>query len=102
VNEPLDYAFPHAAEDEARRLEDVGADAEVDVVAPGTALSEFYRLSLNAIAPAAVAAGVLTRDEARAHADHVDEPDFLGCGFVHIGVWGRRPRRDLDADHDRE
>ena len=19
------------------------------------------------------------------------EPDFLGCGFVHVGVWGRRP-----------
>jgi SAM-dependent methyltransferase len=32
------------------------------------------------------------------------EPDFRGCGFVHIGVWGRRPttKEDLDADHDRE
>lgn len=71
-------------------------------MAPGTALSEFYRLSLNAIAPAAIAAGVLKPADAAAHADRVDEPDFLDCGFVHIAVWGRRPRRDLDADHDRE
>lgn len=83
-------------------LEEVGADAELDVVAPGTDLGEFYRLSMNAIAPSAISAGVLTPHEAAAHADHVNEPEFLGCGFVHIGVWGRRPRRDLDADHDRE
>jgi hypothetical protein len=44
-------------------LEDLGADAELDIVQPGTALSEFYRL---------------------------DDPDFLGCGFAFIGAWGRR------------
>jgi SAM-dependent methyltransferase len=71
-------------------LDDVGADAELDIVAPGTPLSEFYRLSTNAIGPAAVAGGVLTAEHAAALADRTTEPDFLACGFVHIGVWGRR------------
>jgi hypothetical protein len=71
-------------------LDDVGADAELDIVAPGTPLSEFYRLSMNAVGPAAVAGGVLTAGHAAALADRTTEPDFLGCGFVHIGVWGRR------------
>ena len=31
-------------------LEDIGADAELDIVRPGTALSEFYRLSIAAMA----------------------------------------------------
>lgn len=72
-------------------LVEVGADAEVDIVEPGTPLAEFYRLSLQAIGPRAVEAGVLTADEAAAIARRPTEPDFLGCGFVHIGVWGRRP-----------
>jgi SAM-dependent methyltransferase len=71
-------------------LEDVGADAELDIVAPGTPLSDFYRLSVNAIGPAAVAAGVLTFEQAAALAERTTEPD-LACGFVYIGVWGRRP-----------
>ncbi len=83
-------------------LEAVGADAELDVIEPGTPLSEFYRLSMNAIGPAAVAADVLTSEHAAALAERVTEPDFLGCGFAHIGVWGRRPGRELDADHNRE
>jgi len=72
-------------------LVDVGADAEVDIVEPGTPLAEFYRVSLQAIGPRAVEAGVLTAEEAAAIARRPTEPDFLGCGFVHIGVWGRRP-----------
>ena len=71
-------------------LADVGADAEVDVIQPGTPLSEFYRLSMNAIGPRAVEAGVLSPEQAAAIAERTTEPDFLACGFVHIGVWGRR------------
>ena len=72
-------------------LIDVGADAEADVIQAGTPLAEFYRLSMAAIGPAAVAAGALTPDQADALTDRPARPDFLACGFVHIGVWGRRP-----------
>jgi 2-polyprenyl-3-methyl-5-hydroxy-6-metoxy-1,4-benzoquinol methylase len=72
-------------------LIDIGADAQTDIVSAGTPLAEFYRLSMAAIGPPAVATGALTRREA---ADLVERPrraDFLACGFVHIGVWGRLP-----------
>ena len=39
-------------------LEDIGADAELDIVQPGTALSEFYRLSLAATSEPLISAGV--------------------------------------------
>jgi ubiquinone/menaquinone biosynthesis C-methylase UbiE len=73
-------------------LVDVGADSEFDVVVPGTPLAEFHALSLKAVAPRQVAAGALTREQAAAVAERPTQDDCLGCGFVHIGVWGRRPR----------
>jgi trans-aconitate methyltransferase len=75
-------------------LVDVGADAEVDIIQAGTSLAEFYRLSMAAIGPAAVEAGALTPEQADALTDRPARPDFLDCGFVHIGVWGRRPPTD--------
>ena len=81
-------------------LVDVGADAEVDIVEPGTPLAEFYRLSLVAIEPAALAADALTPEQATALRNRPTRPDFLGCGFVHIGVWGRRPSASA-TDRDR-
>lgn len=72
-------------------LVDVGADGEIDVIRPGTALAEFYRLSMKAIGPAAVVAGAISAEQAAALVERPDESDFLSCGFVHIGVWGRRP-----------
>lgn len=72
-------------------LVDIDADAEVDIVRPGTPLAEFYRLSLAAIGPAALRAGAMSPDDAAALIDHQMMDDFLACGFVHIGVWGRRP-----------
>ena len=71
-------------------LEDVGADAELDVVQHGTPMCEFYRLSVAGMAPRLIAAGVLTADEATALTARLDSPDFLACGFAHIGAWGRR------------
>ena len=72
-------------------LEAIGADAELDIVQPGTALSEFYRLSIAAMAGPLVSSGVMTAaEEARLEA-RLSEPDFLGCGFAFIGAWGRRP-----------
>jgi 2-polyprenyl-3-methyl-5-hydroxy-6-metoxy-1,4-benzoquinol methylase len=72
-------------------LVDVGADAEVDIVEPGTPLAEFYRLSLVAIESSALAAGAFTPEQAAALRERPTQPDFLGCGFVWVGVWGRRP-----------
>jgi ubiquinone/menaquinone biosynthesis C-methylase UbiE len=72
-------------------LAEVGADAEVDIIEPGTSLAEFYRLSMEAIGPAAVEAGALTVEQASVLVERPNEPDFLACGFVHIGVWGCRP-----------
>ena len=72
-------------------LVDVGADAELDIIEAGTPLAEFYSLSMAAIGPAAVEAGALTVEQAAALVDRPTNSDFLGCGFAHIGVWGRRP-----------
>jgi hypothetical protein len=44
-----------------------------------------------AIGPPAVEAGALTPEQAAALVARPAEPGFLACGFVHIGVWGRRP-----------
>lgn len=74
-------------------LADVGADAELDVVQPGTPLAAFYRLSMEAIGPRAVEAGILSAGQVNALVERTTEPDFLACGFVHIGVWGRRPAK---------
>jgi hypothetical protein len=63
-------------------LTDIGADAELDIVQPGTPRAEFYRLSIVATAAPVVAAGFLTAEEARKLVTRLDEPDFLGCGFV--------------------
>jgi SAM-dependent methyltransferase len=71
-------------------LDDVDADAELDVVRPGTSLAEFHRLSLAAVMEPQISAGLLTAGEAARLMARVDEPDFLGCGFAYIGAWGRR------------
>ena len=72
-------------------LVDVGADAEVDIVEPGTPLAVFYRLSMKPIGPAAVDAGAITAVQAAELVERPTRPDFLSFGFVHVGVWGRRP-----------
>jgi len=73
-------------------LVDVGADAELDIIEAGTPLAEFYSLSMAAIGRPAVEAGALTPEQATALVDRPTNPDFLSCGFAHVGVWGRRPR----------
>ena len=74
-------------------LIDVGADAELDIIEPGTPLAEFYRLSMTAIGPPAIKAGALTHEQAATLNDRPRQRDFLGCGFAYIGVWGRRPKQ---------
>jgi SAM-dependent methyltransferase len=71
-------------------LEGVGADAELDVVQHGTPMCEFYRLSVAGMAPRLIAAGVLTAAGATELIARLESPDFLACGFAHIGAWGRR------------
>jgi trans-aconitate methyltransferase len=75
-------------------LADVGADAELDIIQSGSELAEFYRLSMTAIGPPAIEAGALSPEQATALADRPTRPDFLACGFAHIGVWGRRPAKE--------
>ena len=75
-------------------LTGVGADAEIDIVQAGTDLAEFYQLSQAALALPKVQAGALSRAEATALIDRPGDDDFLACGFVHIGVWGRRPHTE--------
>jgi SAM-dependent methyltransferase len=69
----------------------VGADAEIDIIQAGTDLAEFYQLSQAALALPKVQAGALSLEQATALIDRPDDDDFLACGFVHVGVWGRRP-----------
>ncbi len=95
-------AFPNLALSQGRSLlrqvhqlglEGVGADAEIDIIQSGTDLAEFYRLSQAALAGPKVQVGALSPAEATALIDRPGEDDFLACGFVHIGVWGRKPPR---------
>ncbi|HEV2362439.1 MAG TPA: class I SAM-dependent methyltransferase [Acidimicrobiales bacterium] len=72
-------------------LVDIGADGEIDIIQAGTPLAEFYRLSMVALGPPAVRAQVLSPEQAAALVERPTQSDFLACGFVHIGVWGRRP-----------
>jgi SAM-dependent methyltransferase len=92
-------AFPNGSLSQGRALlrqirllglADIGADAELDIVQPGTALAEFYRLSLAATAQPMISAGLLTTADAARLTTRLDEPDFMGCGFAFIGAWGRR------------
>jgi hypothetical protein len=73
-------------------LEDIGADAELDIVQPGTALSEFYRLSIAATSEPLISAGVLTAAEAARLMARLDEPDFMAYGFAFIGAWTSQRR----------
>jgi SAM-dependent methyltransferase len=93
-------AFPHGSLSQGRAmlrqihrlgLTDIGAEAELDIVAPGTPQAEFYGLSLAALANPLAASGVMTSEEAARAIARLDEPDFLGCGFAFISAWGRRP-----------
>jgi SAM-dependent methyltransferase len=74
-------------------LENIGADAEIDIIQAGTDLAEFYQLSQAALALPKVQAGALSPAQATALVDRPGDDDFLACGFVHIGAWGRRPPR---------
>jgi 2-keto-4-pentenoate hydratase len=51
-----------------------------------------HKVSQAALTLPKVQAGSLTLAEATALIDRPGEDDFLACGFVHIGVWGQRPR----------
>jgi hypothetical protein len=93
-------AFPSMALSQGRSLlreihqlglTDVSADAEIDIIQAGTNLAEFYQLSQAALGPPKVQAKVLSVAQATALIDRPGDEDFLACGFVHIGVWGRRP-----------
>ena len=55
-------------------------------------LRQIHRLGLSVAATAQplISAGLLTSAEAARFTARLDEPDFMGCGFTHIGVWGRR------------
>jgi SAM-dependent methyltransferase len=94
-------AFPHGSMSQGRALlrqirrlglDDVSADAELDIVAPGTPAAEFYQLSMAAMQQRCVDAGILTSSEATALTSRPTDPDFLGCGFAYIGAWGHTQR----------
>jgi trans-aconitate methyltransferase len=71
-------------------LADISADAELDIVRPGTAQAEFYQLSIEALSQSLISAGLLTAAEVARLTARLAQPDFTGCGFAHIGAWGRR------------
>ena len=72
-------------------LAGIGADAELDIIQPGTDLAEFYQLSMAILAEPMISAGIMTAGEAARLAARPADPDFLACGFAFIGAWGRRP-----------
>ena len=99
-------AFPNMALSQGRSLlrqihqlglTHVGADAEIDIIQAGTELAEFYKLSQGALAGPKVQVGALSPAQAAALTDRPRDDDFLACGFVHIGVWGRRPPNNKES-----
>jgi hypothetical protein len=99
-------AFPHGSMSQGRALlrqirrlglDDVSADAELDIVAPGTPAAEFYQLSMAAMQQRCVDAGILTSSEATALTSRPTDPDFLGCGFAYIGAWGHTTHAGLNT-----
>ena len=99
-------AFPNGSLSQGRALlrqihrlglADINADAELDIVRPGTALAEFYRLSIQALCQSLISAGLLTAAEAARLTARLAQPDFTGCGFAHIGAWGRRNHYGADG-----
>ena len=99
-------AFPNMALSQGRSLlrqihqlglTHVGADAEIDIIQAGTELAEFYKLSQAALAGPKVQVGALDPAQAAALIDRPGVDDFLACGFVHIGVWGRQPPTNKES-----
>src|SRR6516164_6563414 len=87
-------AFPHGSLGQGRALlrqirqlglADIGADAELDIVQPGTDLAEFYQLSMAALAGPMISAGVMTADEAARLAARPGEPAAQEVGFTGPG-----------------
>ena len=104
-------AFPNMALSQGRSLlrqihqlglTHVGADAEIDIIQAGTELAEFYKLSQAALAGPKVQVGALSPAQAAALTDRPGDDNFLACGFVHIGVWGRRPPNEKKRARDSE
>src|SRR5215472_19022784 len=94
VGEAPDYAFPHSAEDESRRLQLL--EQRLDPLTK----RRIQRLGVSqaALALPKVRVGALSLAEATALIDRPGDDDFLACGFVHIGVWGQR---SIQNDSDR-
>ena len=62
-------------------LEGIGADAELDIVQPGTARAEFYQLSIAAMAEPLIEVGLMTAADMVRLGDRLAEPDFMACGL---------------------
>jgi hypothetical protein len=95
-------AFPHGRWARAgpllRQIHQLGqtgirADADLDIVQPGTDLAEFYQLSIAALAEPMISAGIMTAGDAARLAGRPADPDFLGCVFAFIGASGSAPGR---------
>ena len=72
-------------------LEGVAAEGRSRLARGGSEDVAFYRLSLAALRAPAVAAGLLTEDEAEHAAALVDEPGVVMSSPVVVSGWGRKP-----------
>ena len=72
-------------------LSNVGAEADVRVMQGGSALAQFFSLSLGALAARIIATGLL---DAAAIADAqaaLEDPDFWDFAPALVGTWGQKP-----------
>lgn len=72
-------------------IDGVHADAELDVIRGGSAVADWYRLSMAALRPAVLAAGTATEEQIDEQVTRLADPGFVALGFTWIGAWGRRP-----------
>jgi hypothetical protein len=74
-----------------RGLEDIGAEVDVPVLRGGSAVAEFWRLTLEFFRSRIRDADLMTDAELDAADELLDDPDFWDLSPAFVGAWGRRP-----------
>jgi trans-aconitate methyltransferase len=75
----------------ATRLQQVTAQAEVDLVRDGTDEAEWYRLSMLALREPVLESGAMSEAEFEEAFELPDEPGFCEPGLIFVGAHGQRP-----------
>lgn len=79
----------------AAGLVDVDAEVDVDVICGGTAVAEWYALTMRAMRDALLGCGTASDAELQAQLARLCDPSFRALGLALVGAWGRRRPADV-------